>query len=87
MNVYCLIFCLFVFMQDGGASTPVSSHSISVVDLSSVHGGGNTGGPDTQEVMQAMSAFSYDGELIPLPQPVVLAEGSYLKNFARTLII
>ena len=61
-------------LQDG-ASTPVSSHSISVVDLSSVQGGANMGAPDSQEVMQAMSAFSYDGELISLPEPVVLAEG------------
>ena len=54
----------------------MSSHSISIVDLSSVQGGMNAGAPENEEVMQAMSAFSYDGELIALPEPVVLAEGT-----------
>ncbi|XP_075255403.1 dynein axonemal heavy chain 5-like isoform X4 [Convolutriloba macropyga] len=62
-----------------GASTPVSTFSVSGVDLSSVHGGGTVAGGEgvePQEVMAAVAAFSFDGEVIPLANAVELTEGT-----------
>ncbi|XP_063714091.1 dynein axonemal heavy chain 5-like isoform X5 [Symsagittifera roscoffensis] len=63
-------------MHNDGTSTPVSTFSVSGVDLSSVHGGTIGGAPESQEVMAAVAAFSYDGEIVALPHSVELAEGT-----------